>query len=335
MTVAGLLTGNVTGQYPSLYGGTIVAQDGVLAEGGGFGGGSNGTNWKNPTTIIQVGGAASQTIAGVAGAYIPNLQIASTGGTVTMSGTVDVVGNYTFTSGNLNTTGSTLQFDGFNNGANTITVGSESYYNVTFADYNSNTTINGTMTVTGLLTGNVTGQYPALNRGPSGGTIVALGDVSAVGEGFGGGSNGSNWTTTTAIIQIAGSSQKITGSPNAYIPNLQIASTGVVTLSGTIDVVGNYTFTSGTLIAAGSTLQFDGYTSSVNKITVGSESYNNVTFNNYNSTLTLSGATMNISGTLTGSMTHGGAINSGTLAATPANTFGLPNGFGHGTATIE
>jgi hypothetical protein len=273
MNVAGTLIANQTNCCTTMNGGTVSAQGNVTLSGNGFADGGG-------TTVIKIAGSGNQTITGAAGAYFPNLTIASTGGTVTFSGTIGVLNSYNFTSGVLDAGTSTLIFASA--WGSTITVGSETYNNVTFT-LGGSVTLSGTMNVAGTLTANEANCCSSMN----GGTISAQGNVSATLNGFG--MNGG-----TTVIKIAGStSQTITGTSVAYFPNLTIASTGgTVSLSGTVAVKNATSITSGTTSLA----------SSSDKLTTASLALNS-------NTLTKNGGTLVVNGTTvgTGSL-YGGTV---------------------------
>lgn len=118
------------------------------------------------------------------------------------------------------------------------------------------------------------------------GTLEVWGDVTITN--FSAGSGG--------LIKLVGTSQTITGTADKTISNLEIASQGTVTLAGDIEVEGNFTHTSGTIIPGTSTLRFPKQRSRT--ITANNTNINNLQLNAYNSTLTLNG-TMNVGGALT------------------------------------
>jgi fibronectin-binding autotransporter adhesin len=255
---------------------------------------------KAGNALIKLMGSGNQTISGGGTqSNTPNLEIASTGGTVSLSGSIYPRGNYTQTSGTVSAGTSTLAFGV----TSTITPGTVDYYNVTF--YGSNTIQNlngGTMNVTGSLTlMDSSSSAGALNSG----TVNVTGSVFTSSYGKAG----------NALIKLAGStSQTISGVSTGNIPSLEIASTGgTVSAQGTLYVRGNYTQTSGTISHGTSTLVIG----SSATIVPGTATYNNVTFTGGGTTYNLSGGTMTVAGLLTinDSVSVMGSLNSGTIQA--------------------
>ena len=118
-----------TANQNSLTGGTINAKGNVNIENKG---GYANTPLASATTIV-VNGSSNQTINASAAtlAWVPNLTIASTGGTVTMAGNLLVSGNYTYTSGTMSFGTSTMTFS--SNGylqTQTATFGTPTYKNI-------------------------------------------------------------------------------------------------------------------------------------------------------------------------------------------------------------
>jgi fibronectin-binding autotransporter adhesin len=283
-SVLGTLTLGDLGTTGAINGNSINARGNLTFTGNGFLG----------TTILIVNGSANQTVTSVAAARIPAFQINSTGGTVTLSGTLRFNGNFTYTAGAISASGSTLNF------VNTSTVTStavSTWGNVTFSGAGATFTLSGTMVVGGTLTLGDTGSG-FINTG----TLEAKGNVVANNNGYGG----------TASINVSGNSnQTISGISTAFIPRLQIISTGgTVTYSGTLRPFANYTVTSGTVDASSATMRFQ----RTSTITPGAVAYNDVTFASTGATFTLSG-TLTVNGLLTAGDTTGGNINGGSIVA--------------------
>jgi hypothetical protein len=187
----------------SVTGGTILAKGNINISNkglvGDYGSAANGT-------IIKVGGSASQTITATGStANLPSLQIASTGGTVTLVGNIIITNNYTYTSGTLSPGTSSLVFSNNYNGSigQTMVLGTGTYYNVTIqasggsgvlVNSTGNATIasltidatngptelditSGTLTVKGAVNATATGGLPALYL-KSGGSFVANNTVA-------------------------------------------------------------------------------------------------------------------------------------------------------------
>jgi hypothetical protein len=272
MNVLGTLAGNQTSCCESLNGGTILAKGDITLT-------NMGIATNGGTTVIKVAGSGNQTITGVANSYLPSLEIASTGGTVTFSGTITVVGNYKFTSGTLNAGTSTFVIAG--PWGSTFTVGNENYNNVTIS-LGGSVTLSGTMNVTGTLTGNQSSCCQPMN----GGVLAVQGNVALSGGGI------STSGGTTVVKMVGSTSQTISGTGN--IPNLTIASTGgTVTFSGSVTVYTAMSITSGTTAIA----------SSSDKLNTSSLALNSNTLTKNGGTLTVNGTTVG-----TGSL-YGGTIN--------------------------
>jgi hypothetical protein len=171
---------NVTllGGCPSfdLNGGTMTVNGNLSIGVGGNGSLSNGTiavggdltsttgNYIGGNGLIQLTGtAAAQTITGVSGSKFPNLQIAAGATPVTLSGTISIGENYTWTSsGAFTTAGSTLELKTC--GA-TVTPGSVTYNNVTVDTGCGSTQIASSFTIGGNLTLTSVGSMNMPNPG--------------------------------------------------------------------------------------------------------------------------------------------------------------------------
>ncbi len=317
VTVLGTLTLNDT-VGGAINTGTVAAKGNIVAANLG----------KKGTGLVKIAGSTSQTVTGITGAYIPNMEIASTGGTVGFSGNVEVHWNYTYTSGTVNFGTSTLIFDPNFNETSTVTPGTISYGNVTFSGYNTVTTLVGTMSVYGQLEFH-DGQPTAAPGAVSGGTIEAYGDIINTGTGKIG----------TTLLKVKGSSnQSVTGISNAYFPKIEIASTGgTVSLFGPIMLQGNYTYTSGTVNAGTSTLILNVPYNWFTTVVPGNVNYANVTFTGAGGSLSLSSGTMTVLGALTFSDGHAtqGSVNTGTIQAKGDVVFSSYGKFGSALLKIS
>ncbi len=143
--------------------------------------------------------------------------------------------------------------------------------------------------------------FPKLNSG----TVNVKGNISFLGYALNGGSG---------LVRAIGVNQTISG--NGSFPNLEVASSGTTTLSGTVAVTDGFTYTSGTISAAGSTLKFGGCYLNSGYITFnpGNQIYNNVSVDgSYCSAISLSG-TLNVAGNLAlTSGNYGPYLNGGTI----------------------
>ncbi|MCM2279208.1 MAG: hypothetical protein NDJ89_14120 [Oligoflexia bacterium] len=322
LKVAGNLTQGGSTSNGVLTGGTIEASGNVTASGTNSGTASN-------TTVINLVGTNPQTVTGTAGSVLPSITIASPGG-VTLSGTIDLAGSWTYTSGTVTAGTSLVRFLGA--GTNTINAGSMAFNDVTFSRTQPST-ITGTMNVAGDLTiGSST-----LNSALTGGTISVSGDVTA------NGTNNGTAGQTTEIRLVGTGAQTLSGIAGSYLPSVAIASSGTVTVSGTIEVVRDWSYISGTVSAAGSLVQFRGSASS--NIDSGEMSFGVVTFMksaaatitgtmNVAGSLSLSGSTS--SGVLTGGIiaVSGDVTANGTNIGTPGHTTDI-HLVGAGTQTLS
>jgi hypothetical protein len=99
------------------------------------------------TANVVLSGVGNQNLTGLTNTSVPNVEINSTGGTVTVTGQIFPSGNWIFTSGVVSLSGSTLIF----NQTNSIVPGPLNYDNVTFGGQVSQTLNGGTMNVSGTL----------------------------------------------------------------------------------------------------------------------------------------------------------------------------------------
>lgn len=199
MTVNGILTLNAGGGWNYLVsGGTISAKGNVNATNTGVSG----------STLLRIDGNTNQTIAGVSTAQLLNLEIASTGGIVDLSGTLLMKNaSLTYTSGVVDAGTSTLVFEVvWGGGAKTISSGGLVYNNVEFKGSNGGSdqfNLSGTMVVDGTLTLNASSSTGA--NLSAGGAITARGNLVL----SNGGSSGSTLLTmsgsnSATISQVSG-----------------------------------------------------------------------------------------------------------------------------------
>ncbi|MFN7905744.1 MAG: beta strand repeat-containing protein, partial [Pseudobdellovibrionaceae bacterium] len=285
----------------ALNGNSINARGNVTFTGNGFKG----------TSTILINGNSNQTISSTAAAFIPPFQINSSGGVVTLTGTLKFNGNFTYTTGSVDASGSTLNF------INTSTITSSAvptWGNVTINGSGATFTLSGTFVVGGTLTLGDTGTG-FINSG----VIEAKGNVVVNNNGYGG----------TTTLNISGSTnQSLSGISSAFIPALQIVSSGgTVTFSGTLRMYANYTVTSGTIDASSSALLFE----RTSTITPGTVAYNTITFLSSSQTFTISG-TFLVNGLLTMGDSGTGTLNGGTIVANGNVTYNN-NGY-VGTASM-
>jgi len=219
MSIAGIrmlsgYTGTIT-QSPTYT--ITVGNSGWYQEAGTFVGGNNTLTLANGNFTITGGAFTSSSSSTVMG--YSNFSV--------LGGTVTVAGPYTFSN------------------TGTINAGSTSFQNVSLPLGNGAAiTITGTMYVTG----NFSASQATNNVVCNGGTVDIKGDLTISGYGCPG----------TATFKLTGAgTQNINGSAataGRNLPNLTIASSGPVNLSGNLYVTGNYTYTSSGTFNAGTSV---------------------------------------------------------------------------------
>ncbi len=240
---------------------------------------------------IQFDGTGGQTLAAGGGTgQLPKVTVNKSGGTLTIQDTIGVTGGWTYTAGTVDSGTSTVQFA---TSAQTVNSGAMSFKNVEIATGTNNLTVTGTMDVNGNLTITSVGS---INTG----TITIAGNLT---------------TTDTAVAGTAGITLDGTGSQTlgadggtGQLPRLTInKSGGTLTIQDTIESVGNWTYTAGTVNAGTSTVRF-----ATNAVTVSSGTmvFNNVAIATGGNNLIVTG-TMDVNGNLT--ITSVGNINTGTI----------------------
>jgi hypothetical protein len=242
-------------------------------------------------TVIVAGKASGQTITGSSSGCVGNLTIAAGSNTVTLVGDVEIAGNYTNTSGNIVTTGSTIGFQQADQYGWSFTVvpGSTVYNNVSFSSYGGNISTNtdfGGATLTA--TGNITATGTASDLYFNNGTVA-----------FGGNLTLSSSTTSnfygTLNLQPTGNSlgQTISGLGTYWLPTVTIASgTHGVTLATAVEIT-TFGMTSGGFTMAGFAM-----TESSSTMSLGGK------------TLTKAGGVLKVNGSTVGT----GALYGGTVA---------------------
>ena len=248
------------------------------------------------TATLLIDGVGNQTLTGfhtTAAGSMPNVDINKTSGTLTIAGTLRTARNWTYTGGGLNAAGSTLIF----NGTQTIT-GSHALDSVDIRGGTISIAAGTTLTVIGplnLFSG-------GLNQVGATGTVAAEGNIDAqLGFTLGG--------TATLLINGAGP-QTLHGFHTASagsMPNVDIdKASGTLTIVGTIRTGRNWTYTTGALAVAGSTVVFSG------TLTItGDHMLNDVEMNSGDITVS-AGDTLRVGGLLT--MTNGNLV-AGTVDA--------------------
>lgn len=300
-----------------------------------FGGNRNDANWhvrgnvsltgsapNSGTGSITLNGNTNQTLTGVSTAKSSNLIIASTGGVVTLAGTIILYANLTHSLGVVDPGTSTVIFGAFS-ATRSISPGTMSFNNVIFQGYTGTFNITGTVDVVGSTEIVGTSSSPPLAM--NGGTVLGRGSISF-------NSNGASGTT---VVKAGGSAdQTVLGGVSASVPALAIDSSGgTVTLSGTLNIARGYEHINGVVNAGSSTIIFKANGATM-AIVPGATLFNNVTFNGYVATFNLSG-TLATSGTMnlaSLSSSPAQSINTGTLNPQGALTF--TNSGSAGTAPI-
>ena len=172
--------------------------------------------------------------AGVNAGDISNLEIT---GDVTIDGThtISVTGDWTQTSGSVNTAGSTVQFE---RNANVNAVSHFDHVNLQMGNYD-------VLTATSLF---VDGTLSLNNLGSISGTVNAAGDVTT---------NDASVSGSGTILMTGNGVTLSAGVDFGDLPNVEI--TGNVTIDPThvLSVTGDWTQTTGSVNTAGSTVQFE------------------------------------------------------------------------------
>jgi RHS repeat-associated protein len=274
------------------------------------------------TAIINITGSGNQTLTGSGGVGgdLTKVVINKSGGTLTLSSTITVLGSWTYTAGTISAGSSVVYFSG------TATVsGSHTLNTVTF---NNTATISSgtTLTLSGNLNVAGTSAY-SINTG----TINVAGNITVTDTASGGGGS--------ATININGTgSQSLTQSginQGNYLPNVIInKSSGTLTLASgkTVWVNGNWTYTAGTVTTTSSTVVFKGTSPTID----GNHTLNNVTLAPTGaSTVTIaSGKTLTVAGTLKYAGSSAITVNTGTINPTGNVTITNTVTTGGGNATI-
>ena len=281
------------------------------------------------SAVLAVVGTGSQAITGTLAinqSNLPALAINKPSGTLSLPALITIRGNWTYTSGTLDATtnNSTVVF------ANTLTIGGTlTLNNVNFEGNlnNSYTISTGTvLTVAGTLM--TSGSSNVIVNTPVAGTtgIQAQGDVIINNTAAGSGGTGGisiNGTGNQALTGNAASGQ-------GQLPYVTIQKTsGTLTMGGTITVMRNWLYSSGTVNPSTSTVVFGGSNLSV---TSAGMSFNHLTVSA--NTISL-GSALTVGGNLTiaGTGVLAPGINTINLAGNWVN-WG-PAGFTEGTGMVK
>lgn len=200
--------------------------------------------------LLQIVGTNDQVISGTNNGVIQNLEIAKTGGTLTLDSAFAVAKNFTYTSGSVNFLNGTVTFTGANTGG-VISVPDPAPFafgHVRFTHNSTGKTISGRMVVQNSIYFNV--AHVSLG----GGVIELHGDMNLE----------RMHQSGSTVIELKGSqNQLLTGTSNGHIPHLIIEkSGGTATFTGEIGIARNFTYISGLTdfnsILGKSTLTFRG-----------------------------------------------------------------------------
>ncbi|HEV3412573.1 MAG TPA: T9SS type A sorting domain-containing protein [Puia sp.] len=285
VTVTGTLDLENGANLININTGTIAAQGNIIDNNTNTTGGGTGT------LLINGTGAQNLTSTGVIyQGILPAVTINKASGTLTLPSLITTRSNWTYVAGTIDaaTNNSTVVF------GNSLTItGTHTLNNVTFdggGNYTftvaAGTTLNtaGTVTISGA--SNVT-----INTG----TVNLLGGLSLTNTATSGGGS--------AVLAFTGpGSQSITGALSIYQSSLPAVTinkpSGTLTFPALITILGNWTYTAGTIDATtnNSTVVF------ANTLTIsGTHTLNNVNFEgNFNNTYTVStGTALTVAGTLT------------------------------------
>lgn len=212
---------------------------------------------------IKLTGSGNQSIdASLSNATgrLPSLEIASTGGTVSLIGVIGINKNYTYTSGTVSSGTSTMNFIGADQN---IIPGTVSYYNVTMSNVNwqQKTLLGGTMTVANdlnLSTFNGCGGWCKLDNG----TINVGRNITITNGGYQGTAILNMTGSTNATYTISGT----TSIPSGSVTINKSSSTNTVTLASNMPLSN----TSQALTITSGVLDLSGYTLTVNSaLTIG------------------------------------------------------------------
>lgn len=281
-------------------------------------------NFDTVKPVMKIVGSGPQTVTGAAAGGFGKLVIQSTG-SVNFVGTVNVMSDYTYTSGTLNFGTSTLNFKGDYTDVQ-LNPGSVDYGNVSFN--NSACTAwhlnNGTWEIKGTLTFNDCGYLDQ-------GTINSYSDVVFT-QGI---QDTANLLPALTLNIVGSGTRTISGTTSGFFPHVVVnAVGGTVNLSGSLVFSRNYTYTAGTLNAGTSTVLFGSADFGTHYAIPGnSNNYYNVTMTDTGGvSRDLQGGTLNVTNSFVLNDTNLGTLDNGTV-----NVLKNMNAvsFGGGTATIQ
>lgn len=315
LTVAGNLTidSSDVGKL-SIVDGTVIAQGDITIDGPDLLSATSSYN----TTTLRIEGSGNQLFSVQNGTRtsggLPNLNIAKSGGTLTLDGTIRTTRDWTYTSGTVDPGTSTVVFSTASAQIRNI-IGSHTLNNVIF-DTNSATastfTIGAatTLTINGNLTidNSSSGQMNLLT-----GTLSVKGDTSIDGLDIYTTLSGS---TTTLLFSGTGnqafSVTNSTRTTGGLMPVNINKPSGTLSLSGTIRTIRDWTYVAGTIDPGTSTVVFATYSSEARTIT-GTHRLNNIIFDTNSATTVnytiAAGSVITAGGNLTIENSNTAAIN--------------------------
>jgi len=261
------------------------------------------------TAIFTIDGTGAQTFSTGTGLWSVPTEVNKASGTLTLSGSVSLFGNWTHVAGTVDFGTST-----FTMGAITVTSNTMQWNNLTFNGagpaFADTATVNGTLNYAndGSTKTNVSGS------------VSLKGDLTKTGSGGGGtGTITLNGSGTSQVISTAGAGS---GIGMAIVIN---KTTGSVTFSGTVRLGGSFTYTTaGSVVVTGSTI----LVTATSSFDSGGISWNNWGVTGGTTTLTNH---LTISGNLAST---GGTLTAGSFTITVAGNWGHAGTFNGGTGTV-
>lgn len=268
---------------------------------------SNTYATQSSAPTITINGSGSQHLYGFAsgsGFHLPKVTINKSSDTLHLHNNIPCSGDWTYTAGVIDAGTSLVQFN------NILTIsGTFTLYHVAFVGGALNytyTLTSATLTVAGTLY--MTHQNGSGYLKMTGGTINAQGNITIA--------NSTNNNTvsggTTTIVVNGSGNQTMTGVSGAgysRMPSITInKSSGTLTLIDYITVMGNWTYTAGTIDPGTSTVVF-----STSKTISGSHTLYNVQFGGGATFTVASGTTLTVSGTLFYAGTTASTFNTGDI----------------------
>jgi len=259
------------------------------------------------TATILINGTGSQVLPGNGtpdqGCY-PGISINKSSGTLTLTSTISVKGDWTYTAGALSPGSSRVYFSGTKTITGDHTLNKVTFLSgsVTFTIASGDTlTVNDTLAVTGSST-----TAAAFNTG----WIKAKGHITYAGV-----TGGTSGGTSSATMIICGTGdQSFTGSSvvsSGRVCNIEINKpSGTLNMSGYITAMGNWTYTAGALNAGTSTVLM-----ALTKTITGSHTLYNFSMGGGSVTTIASGTTLTVDGTLSTVGTTATTVNTGAIHA--------------------